>query len=81
MDYSFAPPTKHAAGVHALLAANRLETRPRSPEFNRALRAEIRDPTWLLARQWQLHEFRAEDRGTPAFAEVVVSELVAARRD
>lgn len=74
MDYSFAPPTKHAAGVHALLAANRLETRPRSPEFNRALRAEIRDPTWLLARQWQLYEFRAEDRGTPAFAEVVVSE-------
>ena len=74
MDYSFAAPTAHAADVHALLAANRLETRPRSPEFNRALRAEIRDPTWLLARQWQLHEFRAEDRGTPAFAEVVVSE-------
>lgn len=74
MDYLFAAPTVHAADVHALLAANRLETRPRSPEFNRALRAEIRDPTWLLARQWQLHEFRAEDRGTPAFAEVVVSE-------
>ncbi|WP_035562929.1 hypothetical protein [Hymenobacter sp. IS2118] len=74
MAYSFIEPTLSASAVHALLAANRLETRPRSPEFNRALRAEIRDPTWLLARQWQLHEFRAEDRGTPAVAEVVVSE-------
>ncbi len=74
MSYLFVAPTVQASAVHALLAANRLETRPRSPEFNRALRAEIRDPAWLLARQWQLHEFRAEDRGTPAFAEVVVSE-------
>jgi len=56
--------------VQALLAANRLEARPRSPEFNRALRAEVRDPTWLLARQWQMREFRAEDRGTPAAAAV-----------
>lgn len=79
MAYSFVAPTLHASAVNALLAANRLETRPRSPEFNRALRAEIRDPTWLLARQWQLHEFRAEDRGTPAFAEVVVSELPLSR--
>jgi len=56
--------------VQALLAANRLEARPRSPEFNRALRAEVRDATWLLARQWQMREFRAEDRGTPAAAAV-----------
>ncbi|MBD2770259.1 hypothetical protein IC235_20425 [Hymenobacter sp. BT664] len=78
MAYSFVPP-QSAAGVHALLATNRLETRPRSPEFNRALRAEIRDPAWLLARQWQLHEFQAEDRGTPAFTEVVLNELPLSR--
>jgi len=75
MSYSFVKPTQGAAAVQALLAANRLEARPRSTEFNRALRAEVRDATWLLARQWQLHEFRAEDRGTPAYAEVQANSL------
>nr|GEU80796.1 hypothetical protein [Tanacetum cinerariifolium] len=62
-------------GTPTLIAANRLESRPRSDEFNRALRAEIRDPLWLLARQWQMREFRAEDRGAPAFIEAAVQEL------
>jgi hypothetical protein len=70
MAYSFVPPAATPGQVRVLLAANRLEARPRSPEFNRALRAEVRDSTWLLARQWQMHEFRAEDRGTPAEAAV-----------
>ena len=74
MAYSFASPQQQPADVHTLLAANRLEARPRSPEFNRALRAEIRDPAWLLARQWQLHEFRAEDRGAPAAIELSLRE-------
>jgi hypothetical protein len=74
MLYTFNAPTQSPAEIHALLAANRLEARPRSTEFNRALRAEIRDPTWLLARQWQLSEFRAEDRGTPAYAEITMHE-------
>ncbi|MGI4742620.1 MAG: hypothetical protein ACRYG7_46270 [Janthinobacterium lividum] len=74
MDYRFIAPTLAPAAVHTLLAANRLEARPRSPEFNRALRAEVRDPTWLLARQWQMREFRAEDRGTPAYADVTMRE-------
>ncbi len=34
------------------------------------LRAEIRDPMWMLARQWQLGEFRGEDAGSPAFVDV-----------
>lgn len=75
MAYSYSAPTLAASGVNALLAANRLEARPRSTEFNRALRAEVRDATWLLARQWQMHEFRAEDRGTPAYAEVQAVQL------
>jgi len=75
MPYSYSPPKQSAADISALLAANRLEARPRSAEFNRALRAEVRDATWLLARQWQLHEFRAEDRGTPAYAEVRATQL------
>jgi hypothetical protein len=45
---------------------NRLEGRPRSAEFGRALRAEVRDPLWMLTRQWQLGEFQGEDAGTPA---------------
>ena len=58
--------------ARTIIAHNRLEPRPRSHEFNRSLRAEVRDAAWLLARQWQLKEFRAEDRGSPAFAELTV---------
>lgn len=59
-----------ASLARTVIAHNRLEPRPRSTEFNRSLRAEVRDAAWLLARQWQLGEFRAEDRGSPAFAEL-----------
>jgi hypothetical protein len=47
---------------------NRLEGRPRTTEFDRALRADIHDPLWMLARQWQLGEFRGEDGGSPVTA-------------
>jgi hypothetical protein len=47
---------------------NRLEGRPRTTEFDRALRAEVRDPLWMLARQWQFGEFRGEDTGSPVSA-------------
>lgn len=44
---------------------NRLEGRPRTTDFTRALRAEVRDPLWMLTRQWQLGEFRGTDGGSP----------------
>ncbi|MDX6580046.1 MAG: hypothetical protein QOJ47_1595 [Gaiellales bacterium] len=44
---------------------NRLEGRPRSADFSRSLRAEVRDPLWMLSRQWQLGEFDADDAGSP----------------
>ncbi|MFL6122648.1 hypothetical protein [Actinophytocola sp.] len=44
---------------------NRLEGRPRTADFGRALRAEVRDPLWMLSRQWQLGEFRGTDGGSP----------------
>src|SRR4051812_18337813 len=47
---------------------NRLEGRPRTVEFDRALRAEVRDALWMLTRQWQLGEFRGEDAGSPVSA-------------
>jgi len=47
---------------------NRLEGRPRATDFDRALRAEVRDPLWLLTRQWQLGELRGADAGSPVTA-------------
>lgn len=44
---------------------NRLEPRPRSPNIDRALAAEIRDPLWMLTRQWQVGEFQGEDAASP----------------
>jgi hypothetical protein len=44
---------------------NRLEGRPRTTDFDRALHAEVRDPLWLLTRQWQLGEFHGTDGGSP----------------
>lgn len=49
---------------------NRLEGRPRSDDLTRALRAEVRDPLWLLARQWQFGEFAGEDAGMPVRAKL-----------
>jgi hypothetical protein len=53
-----------------LVLWNRLEGRPRAEEFDRALRAAIRDPLWMLAKQWQLGEFQGDDAGSPVFAKL-----------
>ena len=44
----------------AIVTWNRLEGRPRKNDFSQSIRAEIRDPLWMLARQWQLGEFQHE---------------------
>lgn len=49
---------------------NRLEGRPRTIAFDRALRAEVRDALWFLSRQWQLGEFHGEDAGSPVQAKL-----------
>ena len=51
---------------------NRLEGRPRRHDFERALKAEIRDPLWMLTKQWQMGEFEGDDAGSPVFAKVHV---------
>jgi hypothetical protein len=51
---------------------SRLEARPRSQNFERALRAEIRDALWMLTKQWQMGEFRGSDAGSPVFAKLLV---------
>jgi hypothetical protein len=49
---------------------NRIEPRPRTDSLEEPLLARIRDPLWMLTRQWQLGEFRAEDTGTPAWVQL-----------
>jgi hypothetical protein len=51
---------------------NRLEGRPRTHDFERALRAEVRDALWMLTKQWQMGEFRGDDAGSPIKAKVHV---------
>jgi len=51
---------------------NRLEGRVRQEEFTRALRAEVRDPMWFLARQWQFLELEGDDAGSPIEAQLAV---------
>lgn len=58
---------------------NRLEGRPRTADFERALRVEVRDALWLLTRQWQLGEFRGSDAGTPVTATYSVGMAVPSR--
>ncbi len=53
-----------------LVAWNRIEGRPRRTDFSRALKAEIRDPLWLLTRQWQFGEFEGDDAGSPVSAKL-----------
>lgn len=49
---------------------NRLEGRPRTRDFSRALKAEARDSLWMLTRQWQMGEFEGDDAGSPAGAKI-----------
>lgn len=54
----------------ALTWWNRLEPRPRSPEVAEAVAAKVRDPLWMLTRQWQFGEFQGEDAGSPAWVQM-----------
>lgn len=59
----------------SVTAYNRLLPTPVSIDYERNLRGEINDPLWLLARQWQMGEFKGEDGGSPIFARVESSQL------
>jgi hypothetical protein len=62
----------------AITLWNRLEGRARQADFSRSLRAEVRDPLWMLTRQWQLGEFNGSDGGSAAKVRV---QIDAARLD
>jgi hypothetical protein len=56
--------------IPVINAYNRLESRARSVDFDRSLKAEIRDPLWMLTRQWQFGEFKGEDAATAVTTQV-----------
>jgi hypothetical protein len=58
------------APIPIIRSWNRLEGRPRHADFQRSLRAEVRDPLWFLTRQWQYGEFEGEDAGSPIDARI-----------
>ena len=47
---------------------SRLEPEPLRPDVTSGATAPVQDPLWLLARQWQVGEFAAQDGGTPVLA-------------
>ncbi|GAB4042329.1 hypothetical protein [Spirosoma litoris] len=55
----------------AIKGWNRLEGSPRQREVERSLRAEVRDPLWMLTRQWQFGEFQGDDTGSPIDARML----------
>ena len=60
--------------VPDITAYNRLEPRARTENFVRSLRAEIRDPLWMLTRQWQMGELEAEDAGSAIDARLLTTQ-------
>jgi len=44
---------------------DRIEPHTRDPGLEEGLQARLADPLWLMARQWQLGEFRGEDAASP----------------
>lgn len=59
--------------VPTIVSWNRLEGRPRRKDFAQALKVEVRDPLWMITRQWQFGEFIAEDAGSPITAKIAYS--------
>lgn len=49
---------------------NRVEPRPRTDDLTQPLQARVRDPLWMLTRQWQLGEFVGVDSGSPAWVQL-----------
>ena len=62
-----------------MAATVRVELSTDCPELQDGLQARIHDPLWLLARQWQFGEFKGEDTGSPAAAQVVIESAPLSR--
>jgi hypothetical protein len=52
----------------------RLEPLPRDGSMARSLQAQVRDPLWMLCRQWQVGEFLGDDAGSPVQATLATEQ-------
>jgi hypothetical protein len=59
---------KSTLAVPSITTWTRLEPQPRDASMERSLQAQVRDPLWMLARQWQVGEFLGADAGSPVQA-------------
>jgi hypothetical protein len=57
--------------VPSITVYNRLESTPRTADFDRSLRAEVRDAMWMLTRQWEFGEFKGEDAATAVTTKIL----------
>jgi hypothetical protein len=57
-----------SARLPAITSWTRLEPQPRDASLATSLQAQVRDPLWLLTRQWQVGEFGGTDAGSPVQA-------------
>lgn len=57
----------------------RLEPYSRQDDIELGLQAQLHDPLWMLARQWQNGEFQGEDSGTPVQARLRLERSPLAR--
>ncbi len=55
------------------LSWNRVEGNPKVDNFDKSLKAEVRDALWMLTKQWQMGEFKGDDAGSPVFAKVHIT--------
>lgn len=72
MTIEFSKSAAYLANVQSVTAMKpsitgftRLETQPTTISLKTGLQAQLADPLWMLARQWQFNEFQGEDAGTP----------------
>ncbi|MEP6889863.1 MAG: hypothetical protein ABI955_04105 [Nitrospirota bacterium] len=57
----------------------RIELSTIHSDLQDGLQARIHDPLWMLARQWQFGEFKGEDAGSSASAQVVADTTLLTR--
>ena len=59
---------ERGASMPSITSLSRLEPSRGRRDVTAGAAAPVADPLWLLARQWQVGEFQAEDGGTPIVA-------------
>lgn len=65
---------KESVKIASITTWTRLEPQPREGSMQRSLQAQVRDPLWFLARQWQVGEFLGDDAGSPVQATLDVEQ-------